>query len=1277
MSGDTPDGNGVEVPPVTSVETGQVQPVVSEVPQLPTAEANLVEELSDPQTPPIDIIRVAAENYPDEELTTIDQAIVDQAAADASAVIKGSDPLTYSPDKPPALIDRAKDRGPSKKNFKDGYATGGKSRMASDEDARPGIYEPDDTPDVPVSDQERADGFKDAAEAHAPLEPQLTDRQFATALLSEKKALESVGPEDPKYDEAQARIRKIDSYRTFVYSDKPKLGTIPRDRALPQLRKFMESGRMSIADENGTKDGVLTEQVVADGGDADATTASEAPAQESNPANSAEEPVPIKPISDEQLEAELAYLKAQSGNDVEHPLGRRIRAINNFIAVRNSDKSTINGIPKEEAVRQMREELTKGAVEVPKPESPAEVTSTSAEETTEELDALKGRLSELAAGGAEDKAGPAAEEPVTETPAAGEVAPIVDSDDTSAEVDPEMQRRMEMATELRQKVEAFRDSLIQSKEEGEELSPIESAKINALNLDLGNLSFQIENSRISDSQITIMSSKVEAYMQADSKEEIDAIRFPGTFESTLQAEAKKLTEQAKSEPDNAAIADRLKKIDEFKELPWFSGTPEQVQRQMALRKELLIPFDTGASGDAPEGVKVPLPTSPDSTIAESNAKAQELGREADKLRTKIENRVRKLRSYNDSDTEDVSGLKTAKIVELNNEIAFLDAVSRDGSLNEDQLRALSQRANLYMQADSIAEIDAIRHPGDFEQRLKAEANRLAAQLKNDPTNAALAGRLRKIADFTASPMYPPDPELVREQAALRKELVIPFDSSTSAEMDSDEDDDEGKFMPMVTVPGAKRESLLDRVKAGFNAGVDRYRARRRDKKAGEPAPADSMPLPPWKVDSAPGGVSASPEPVPPLRWSRPTDLEPSAPAPAVEPVPSSAVEDEPPADEPAPVEPTPIEPAPASPATSEQKLASMNLDNRLPLTKARADEALKLLQDRRDALRIDRIPAGERTAAEAARLKKLDREFPDALAADRKAREQAVTPVYSAEQSELKRLRDLRDTDKLPGDQLGRLDELETAESRYKLLSEKEKLTASEQKELDEMGDTWKDPALRAKEQEILDLADVSLESSADFAKFAEALQEYALRKQGKFHPALEAGIRMAVQEYFNRPDSGLTRPERNAMEQIQKLVKGMQQEIATLMTYKKSIEAQFDKQKQIVEQIKVSNKLVGGDMRTDDRTKQEEAHRLTQLYLQLASTNRVIRITKRRAEDANYNFQWRHRKVRKELGVQSLKDTMLGTWDDINRVFRFASRNFGVETDPVLSVRNKKLERP
>ena len=66
----------------------------------------------------------------------------------------------------------------------------------------------------------------------------------------------------------------------------------------------------------------------------------------------------------------------------------------------------------------------------------------------------------------EDNAEPAAEDSVTETPAAGEVVPIVDSDDTSAEVDPEMQRRMEMATELRQKVEAFRDSLIQSKEGG-------------------------------------------------------------------------------------------------------------------------------------------------------------------------------------------------------------------------------------------------------------------------------------------------------------------------------------------------------------------------------------------------------------------------------------------------------------------------------------------------------------------------------------------------------------------------------------------------------------------------------------------------------------------------------------------------------------------------------------------------------------------------------------------------------------------------------------------
>ena len=64
-----------------------------------------------------------------------------------------------------------------------------------------------------------------------------------------------------------------------------------------------------------------------------------------------------------------------------------------------------------------------------------------------------------------------------------------------------------------------------------------------------------------------------------------------------------------------------------------------------------------------------------------------------------------------------------------------------------------------------------------------------------------------------------------------------------------------------------------------------------------------------------------------------------------------------------------------------------------------------------------------------------------------------------------------------------------------------------------------------AKEQEILDLADVSLESSADFAKFAEALQEYALANKVNSIQHLEAGIRMAVQEYFNRPDSGLTRP--------------------------------------------------------------------------------------------------------------------------------------------------------
>ena len=56
---------------------------------------------------------------------------------------------------------------------------------------------------------------------------------------------------------------------------------------------------------------------------------------------------------------------------------------------------------------------------------------------------------------------PAAEELVAgggggETPAAGVAVSIVGiSDDTSAEVDPEMQRRMEMATELSRRLKLF------------------------------------------------------------------------------------------------------------------------------------------------------------------------------------------------------------------------------------------------------------------------------------------------------------------------------------------------------------------------------------------------------------------------------------------------------------------------------------------------------------------------------------------------------------------------------------------------------------------------------------------------------------------------------------------------------------------------------------------------------------------------------------------------------------------------------------------------------
>ena len=58
---------------------------------------------SDPQTPPTDTFRVAAENYPDEELGNHRSSYSGSGAAaemHQSGNQRQRDPLTYSPDKP-------------------------------------------------------------------------------------------------------------------------------------------------------------------------------------------------------------------------------------------------------------------------------------------------------------------------------------------------------------------------------------------------------------------------------------------------------------------------------------------------------------------------------------------------------------------------------------------------------------------------------------------------------------------------------------------------------------------------------------------------------------------------------------------------------------------------------------------------------------------------------------------------------------------------------------------------------------------------------------------------------------------------------------------------------------------------------------------------------------------------------------------------------------------------------------------------------------------------
>lgn len=934
-----------------------------------------------------------------------------------------------------------------------------------------------------VNEQDRADGFKYAAEARNSQEPQLTDKEFATALLDEKGQLQAIAPEDPRYDDAQNRIRRIDAYRAFVYSDKDKLGKLSRDEALPRLREFMERGRMSVPAEGGMIDGGVTTNDV-DGNENVAATVSGTSGQVEAPGDSLELPTSVEPLTDAQLEAELAYLKAESGGDRDHPYGRRIRAINSFKAIRDSKNPTIRGnMSREDAVRDLRAELSRGAVDVPRPEFPTEPTPTSTDASTEESDlrALQDRLDILATGSSDGEEGSFVS---SDSGAVGGESTRADGEDKHEEVDPETQRLIDSGVELKRKIEAMQASLNQGKEDGEELSTLELEKLDG----------------------------------------------------------------------------------------------------------------------------------------------------------------------------------------LQSELAFLGHITKDGNFHEDDLITSAQRADLLAQAESKAEIDAIRYPGDFEISLDAEAKMLVQKLENDPDNPALKDRLHKIAHFMAQPMYPRDPALVRRQTDLRKELVIPFDKDTTAEVDADESDDEN-FEQTVRVSGAAtpRASIGSRFKAGFGKGMDLIRGGRRSKGSVlEPAAADSGPLPAWFSEPAAGTEDPAPR-----RWvgSAARDAVPSTDEATINPV-QAAVEG-------APVEPPATEPAPTADPTTEPELSQARLDTlQAPggtLTESEAREAARLMSERTEAIKLDKL-GGLRNATQEARHKELSKQFPGVLEAERATREAASPPLYSDQQKALNQLRDLRAANKLPTERLEELTTLETAEARYKELSEKSKseegLSSREQKELDEMGDTWKDPVVRGKEKEIMDLAESSLDSDKDFANFVDKLQEYSINKLGMFHPAFQEGIKLAVQDFFNRSDSNMTWQEKTALKDVKRMAQEMQKEIVTIMTFKKQIEAQFKKQEELKKEIEVDQELVKGEIGPDDTNKQKAATELPGKYAQLGALNAAINVTFRRAGDANFNYQWRNRRIKRALGLDSLKDNAFGMWDDINRIFNFAKNNFGYTTDNPLSTR-------
>ncbi len=1383
MSGDAPVENGVEVPHGSAVETGQAQPL-PEMPAPPSPSEQLADAIAEAPDP-ITAIRTGA----DDELAqlTLDTDLspeAQQMADDASKEFNEN-------------LNRAADgQSPSTEASDQDYggAYTSKVKKANAEDGKTREFSPDDTVDVPVSDQDVADVAVEGAaeEAVNPLEPQLTDKEFATALLDERKQLEAVAPEDPRYDDAQNRIRRIDGYRAFVYSDKDKLGTLSRDEALPRLRESMERGRMSIQADVGMKDGSVTEEVV-EGSENVAAPASETIVQVEAPGGSEELPTPVEPLSDAQLDAELAYLKAESGGDRDHPYGLRIRAINRFKAIRDSKDPTIRGnMSREDAVRDLRAELTRGAMEVPRPESLVDTTSLAAASSDQTLPSGekqlddRGRDSEIgtqstdpaltavlgkldAAGEAatvEDTASATTVEPspadtqdqadenswiealrkerldylatpprnpdnmpwkrnqdiqrflelrekgpkdeseeaeMTElklrlapeqTALKGEAVEDITvgerSNDNPAEasnIDPEAQAIAEKRAELITRIKEAQNAL-RPKDDSEEIDPLTKEKLDQIGFRLASLEGTTISGDDAHRIVSRQGYKVESILQADSMDELDAVLYPSIFRKNLKAEIPKLEELVSKDPTNTAAAERLTRIKAWDGTSIDPGSSKEAEQMNAERKYLAQRFDYGDTPEDDEAdaeattridptTKVePVPPALGTSAEVDGDKAQVLEREKDTLKASIQDRILDLRSYDEDDPEELIRLKSAQIAELDNELHFLDHVPSNGSRYQDILRTSAQRADLFTQAESIDEIDAIKFPGDLERSLQVEANILAQKLDIDPDNPAFADRLDKIANFLAQDMYPHDPELVRKQTALRKELVIPFDGGKLADVDLGDDEDEG-FMPTVRVSGAAgpRASIGSRFKAGFGKGMDLIRGGRRSRNSVvEPATTDSMPLPPWMPGTAPEGA----EQPAPVRWSRPAagNVVPLSEQATLNTAPA-AVEAAPAAVEAASATP-PLATPEAEPAlTPEPELSQARLDTLLApggtLTGSEAREAARLMSERTEAIKLDKL-GGLRNATQEARYKELSKQFPGVLEAERAAREAASPPLYSDQQKALNYLRGRHAANDFPKDRVEEFATLETAEARYKELSEKSKseegLSSKDQKELDEMGDTWKDPVVRGKEKEIMDLAESSLDSDKDFANFVDKLQEYSINKLGMFHPAFQEGIKLAVQDFFNRSDSNMTWQEKTALKDVKRLAQEMQKEIVTIMTFKKQIEAQFKKQEELKKEIEVDQELVKGEIGPDDTNKQKAATELPGKYAQLGALNAAINVTFRRADDANFNYQWRNRRIKRALGLDSLKDNALGMWDDINRIFNFAKNNFGYTMDNPLSTR-------